>query len=298
MSKKMRAAVVGGAGFIGSHIVDALIAHGYEVRVIDDLSAGKREHLNKAAQFHQHDIRIEKGLKELLSGVDTIFLTAARPRVVYSIEHPVETFEVNVNGVLNVLAAASEAGVRRVVYSASSSAYGEQELLPYREDMPPSPMHPYGLQKLMGEQLCTLWASVYGLQTVSLRYFNVYGTRTDPEGPYALVIGIFLRQKKAGEPLTVVGDGLQTRDFTHVSDVVRANILAMESDRVGKGEIINIGRGKATTILRLAELIGGDIVHIPARLEAKHSQADVSKAKKLLGWEPTVDLEKGIKELL
>ena len=201
------------------------------------------------------------------------------------------------NGTLNVLVAAKDAGVKRVVYSASSSAYGNQDTLPLREDMEARPMSPYGLQKYIGELKCRLFYQVYGLETVSLRYFNVYGPRAPVEGAYALVIGKFLDQRKKGEPLPVVPDGKQSRDFTHVRDVVRANILAAESDKVGKGEVINIGGGHNRSVLEIAELIGGPWKFVEPRLEPKHTLADITKAKNLLGWEPQVRLEEGIGEL-
>jgi UDP-glucose 4-epimerase len=293
-----KAIVVGGAGFIGSNLTDALIEKGYEVHVIDNLAGGKKENINPKAIFHEKDIRFGDEIKPLFVGVDYVFHLAALPRVQYSIEHPKETNEVNVEGMLNVLIAAKEGGVKRVVYSASSSAYGDQPTMPLTEDMPAKPKSPYGLQKYLGELYARLWSEVYGLQTVSLRYFNVYGPRQNPEGAYALVIGKFLLQKAQGKPMTITGDGEQTRDFTSVHDVVRANILAAESANVGKGEVMNIGAGRNFSINKVAELIGGPVEHIPARLEPSHTLADNKLAKKLIGWEPQVSLEDGIKELL
>lgn len=199
---------------------------------------------------------------------------------------------------LNVLVAAKEGGVRRVVYSASSSAYGDQEIMPLKESMLPHPLSPYGLQKYFGELQCKLFSEVYGLETISLRYFNIYGKRQDPNGPYALVIGKFLKQKSEGIPITITGDGEQSRDFTHIRDAVRANILAMESSKVGSGEAINIGAGKNYSINKLAQMIGGPVEYVETRIEPKHTLADVSQAKELLDWEPEISLEKGIKELL
>jgi UDP-glucose 4-epimerase len=293
-----KAIVVGGAGFIGSNLTDGLIEKGYEVHVIDNLAGGKKENINPKAIFHEKDIRFGDEIKPLFVGVDYVFHLAALPRVQYSIEHPKETNEVNVEGMLNVLIAAKEGGVKRVVYSASSSAYGDQPTMPLTEDMPAKPKSPYGLQKYLGELYARLWSEVYGLQTVSLRYFNVYGPRQNPEGAYALVIGKFLLQKAQGKPMTITGDGEQTRDFTSVHDVVRANILAAESANVGKGEVMNIGAGRNFSINKVAELIGGPVEHIPARLEPSHTLADNKLAKKLIGWEPQVSLEDGIKELL
>jgi UDP-glucose 4-epimerase len=295
MKKKM--VVVGGAGFIGSNVTEALVARGDEVHVIDNLVGGKREHVDSGAVLHEVDICDFEDIKPILEGADTVFHLAALPRVQFSIEHPLETNEVNVGGMLKVLTAAKDGGVRRVVYSASSSVYGDQEIMPLKETMPANPLSPYGLQKYIGEEYCALFSVVYGLETVSLRYFNVYGKNQDPDGAYALVIGKFLQQKSEGKPLTITGDGEQSRDFTAVRDVVRANILASESPHVGRGEAINIGAGRNCTINRLAEIIGGPVEFVEARLEPKHTRADIVKAKELLGWEPEVLLEDGIAEL-
>ena len=290
--------VTGGAGFIGSHLTDALITKGYDVHVIDNLSGGNKEHVNSKAVFHQLDIRNLEDIKPVIAGSTYIFHTAALPRVQYSIEYPSETNEVNVTGTLNVLIAAKEGGVKKVVYSASSSAYGDQKTMPLTEDMTASPLSPYGLHKYIGELYCRVWSKVYGLSTISLRYFNVYGPRFNPEGAYALVIGKFIKQKNEGKRLTITGDGKQTRDFTHVSDVVNANILAAENDQVGNGEVINIGAGQNQSINKIAELIGGEVEYVSARLEPKDTLADNSKARGLLGWVPKVGIEEGIKELL
>ncbi len=295
--KEETVVVVGGAGFIGSHITDALVECGYAVHIIDNLSGGKKENLNPKAVFHNADIRKSESIKPLIKGAKFVFHLAALPRVQYSIEHPAETHEVNVTGTLNVLIAAKEGGVKRVIYSASSSAYGDQKKMPLIENMSPMPKSPYGLQKYIGELYCRMWSEVYGVETVSLRYFNVYGPRMNPDGAYALAIGKFLKQKKEGTPLTIWGDGTQTRDFTHVSDVVRANLLATESKKVGKGEVINIGAGRNFSVNELAELIGGKVVHTPPRIEPHDTLADNSLAKKLLGWSPQVSLEDGIAEL-
>ncbi|TSC60961.1 MAG: Vi polysaccharide biosynthesis protein vipB/tviC [Parcubacteria group bacterium Gr01-1014_107] len=296
-AKKRKAVVTGGAGFIGSHLTDVLIEEGYQVEVVDNLYKGKLENVNPKANFHKIDIRDLDSLKKILSGAELVFHTAAIARVQYSIEHPVETSSVNVLGTVNVLVSAHEGGVKRVVYSASSSAYGDQPTMPLREDMPPRPKSPYGLQKYTGELFCKTWSEVYGLQTVCLRYFNVYGPRLDPEGDYALAVGKFLKQRKENKPLTVTGDGTQTRDFTHVKDVVRANLLAAYSQKVGKGETINIGAGRNVSINRLAELIGGPVVHITPRLEPHDTLADNSKARKILDWEPEIRIEEGLEEL-
>lgn len=289
--------VTGGAGFIGSHVADALVERGLDVHVIDNLSTGKRERLNTRAVFHEVDIRNPAALGPIFRGADGVFHTAALARVQPSIQDPRTSHDVNINGTLNVLLAARDAGVKRVVYSASSSAYGDQERLPLTEDMTPRPMSPYALQKLVGEYYCRLFAELYELKTVSLRYFNVYGLRASTDGPYALVIGRFLEQRAQGEPMTIVPDGTQSRDFTHVEDVVRANLLAMDSSNVGRGEVVNIGGGKEHTVLEVARLVGGPTVFIEPRVEPKRTLADTSRAKDLLGWAPAVRFEDGIAEL-
>ncbi len=289
--------VTGGAGFIGSHLTDALISAGYAVSVVDNLSGGKRGNINPQAVFHQADITDFAAIKPLFAGVKYVFHLAALPRVPFSIEHPRESNEANVSGTLNVLLAAKEAQVSKVIYSASSSAYGDQPVLPLKEEMAANPKSPYGLQKYIGELYCRVFSQVYGLPTVSLRYFNVYGPRYNAEGAYALVIGKFLEARRRGEPLTITGDGQQTRDFTHVRDVVKANILAAQSDQTGRGEVFNIGAGNNVSINRIAELIGGPVEHVPARLEPRDTLADNAKARECLGWSPAVTIEAGIAEL-
>jgi UDP-glucose 4-epimerase len=292
--------VVGGAGFIGSHVVDALVEKGYNVHVVDNLSGGTKKNINPLATFHKADIRKPAALPKIFAGAHWVFHLAALPRVPYSIDYPQETNDVNVTGMLNVLVAAKNAKVAKVIYSASSSAYGDQPIMPLVEDMTAAPKSPYGLQKYIGELYCRVFSVVYGLPTVSLRYFNVYGSRFNAEGAYALVIGTFLKQRLVGKPMTITGDGKQTRDFTHVSDVVRANMLAAEKADVGNpvndrgGEVFNIGAGKNVSISRIAELIGGPVAHIPARLEPHDSLADNSRARKLLGWKPAMSIEQGI----
>ncbi len=296
-NKKDRVVVVGGAGFIGSQVADALVGRGFDVHIIDNLSGGKKENINPKAVLHTADIRNLASIKPIIKGAQYVFHLAALPRVQYSIEHPGETHEVNVTGTINVLIASKEGGVKRVIYSASSSAYGDQKVMPLVETMIPAPKSPYGLHKYIGEQYCRVWSEVYGIETVSLRYFNVYGPRLNPEGAYALAIGKFLKQRSEGKPLTIWGDGTQTRDFTHVRDVVRANLLAMESTKVGKGEVINIGAGKNFSVNELVKLIGGSVVREPARLEPHDTLANNSLAKKLLSWTPEVSLEEGMGEL-
>lgn len=293
---KEKAVVTGGAGFIGSHLARGLIDAGFTVTVVDNLSGGKRERVPAEAEFAELDVRDTKKLTEVFSGARYVFHLAALPRVQFSIEHPVETDDVNIGGTLSALVAAKDAKVGKVIYSASSSAYGDQSVMPLVETMTAHPKSPYGLHKYVGELYARLFSEVYGLPTLSLRYFNVYGPGANAEGAYALVIAKFLKQRLEGQAMTVTGDGTQTRDFTHVRDVVRANLLAAESP-LGKGEVINIGAGKNASVNRVAELLGGPVEHIAARLEPHDTLADNSLAKKLLGWEPQVTLEEGITEL-
>ncbi|MBI4138598.1 NAD-dependent epimerase/dehydratase family protein [Candidatus Uhrbacteria bacterium] len=295
----MRYLVTGGAGFIGSNIVDALLAAGHEVRVIDNFSTGKRANLNPRAELLEADMTNFDAIHPFFVGVDGVFHTAALARIPFSIEHPIESAQANIMGTLNVLVAARDAKVRRLVYSASSSAYGSQPELPYRPDMCPNPLNPYAMQKYVGELVAEEFFRFYGLETVSLRYFNVYGPRMADEGAYVTVISVFRRQKKAGQPLTIHGDGEQTRDFTHVSDVVRANIMAMESPNVGKGEVLNVGTGSRYSINQIAAMIGGPTVHEAARFgEARDSLADISLTTERIGWEPKMKFEDGLNDLL
>lgn len=291
--------VTGGAGFIGSHLVDALIERGHQVLILDNLSTGKKENINQKAEFLNLDLRDFKKIRPAFEGVDFVFHLAALPRIPLSIAKPIETNEVNLTGTLNALIASKEAGVKKFIYSSSSSVYGQQKKLPMKEDMKCDPLNPYALQKYVGELYCRIFPEIYNLATVSLRYFNAYGPRQPEEGAYVPVTGVFLGQKQKGAPLTVTGDGEQTRDFSHVSDVVRANILAMESEKVGRGEAINIGAGENHSINEVAKLIGGEITYIPLPPgEMRHTLADISLAKDLLGWEPKIKLEEGISNLL
>ncbi len=290
--------VTGGAGFIGSNLVDELIRQGHQVRIVDNFLTGKRENLNPQAELVEADIRNLEAIKPAFVGMDGVFHIAALPRVQVSIQNPVETNNVNINGTLNVILAAKDAKVKRLVYSASSSAYGDSVTLPLVETMKPNPKSPYGLQKYVGEEYAKLAALFYGLETVSLRYFNVYGPRMANDGAYCTVIAVFLRQRKEGNPLTIFGDGTVTRDFTHVRDVVRANILAMTVGKVGKGDVINIGAGDNHSVQEVAEMIGGKIEYLPPRIEPHDTLADNSLAKELLNWQPQVDFKEGVKELL
>jgi nucleoside-diphosphate-sugar epimerase len=290
--------VTGGAGFIGSNLVDALVDRGLSVRVIDNFVTGRKQQVNPRAELVVADIRNLESIGPALKNVDCVFHCAALPRVPLSIEKPVETHLVNVVGTLNVLVAAREAGVRRVVYSGSSSVYGNQPRLPLREDMAHDPLNPYALQKLAGEQYTRLFHRLFGMETITLRYFNVFGARMATEGAYVTVISVFLRARREGKPLTIHGDGEQTRDFTHVRDVVRANLLAMDSPSAD-GRAINVGCGRNISINRIAELIGGPTVNLPARAgDARHTLADNSEAARVLGWRPEVGFEDGLAELM
>ncbi len=296
----MKYIVTGGAGFVGSHVVDALLTRGDEVHIIDDLSSGKREHLHRDAVFHEMNLSDFEGLKKVFEGADGVFHLAAQARMQYSIAEPLLTHHSNTTGTLHVLLAARDCGVRRVVYSASSSAYGAKDVMPVIENMEASPIIPYAVMKFVGEKYCEMMPVFYDLETVSLRYFNVYGPRqtTDMDGAYATVIGIFCGKAEKGLKMPIVGDGLQKRDFTNVKDVVRANLLAMSSDKVGKGEILNIGTGVSYEIKKVAEMIGGEIEFIPKRPGEVHEvRADNSKARELIGWQPEVTFEQGIEEL-
>lgn len=292
----MKCLVTGGAGFVGSNLVDELIDQGNDVIIIDNLSTGLKENINEKAEFHELDIRNLAEIKPLFRGVDYVFHLAAFARVEPSIKDPITSNDINLNGTLNILTAARDAKVKKVVYSASSSAYGNQEAMPLTEDMPTSPMSPYGLQKYMGELYCRLFSELYILPTVSLRYFNVYGKRMLLEGAYCLVIGIFANQKLKGQALTITGNGEQKRDFTSVIDVAKANILAAKSEKVGKGEVINIGSGKNYSVNKVAAMIGGETTNIPPRIEPYETLANNTLARELLGWVPTVNLPEWIKE--
>ena len=297
----MKCIVTGGCGFIGSHLVDALLALGYSVIVIDDLSTGKLANLNGDAEIIQESILNFELVKSVINGADWVFHLAAWPRIPRSLDDPIGTHNVNVTGTLNVLQAAREANVAKFIYSSSSSIYGDQDTHIMNENMIPNPSSPYALQKLMGEQYTTMFANLFGMKNVSLGYFNVYGPRQS-EGAYSLVIGRFQSMKEAGEPLTVYGDGEQTRAYTYIGDVVSANILAAQANlRSGENLILNIGTSTETSVNEIAIKIGGEIVYISpnprGKYEERHKTADYMKAKSLLGWEPTVSLDEGLRIL-
>ena len=290
--------VTGGAGFIGSHIVDALIDFGYEVHVIDNLCSGKKNDVNVKAVFHNVDIRDKEKLITIFKDAKYVFHEAALPQVQFSMENPIETHDVNVNGLLNVLEVSKLCNVKRLIFASSSAVYGDQKTMPLVETMEARPLSPYGAHKYIGEVYCALWSKIFNLETVCLRYFNVYGKRQSSSGDYASVVAKFLDLKKQNKPLTVVGDGNQTRSFVNVKDVVDANIKAMKAKGLGKGEVINIGTRDMYSVNQIADLIGGDVVYIEPRIEPQATSADVTKAKILLDWVPSVKLEDGLIELI
>lgn len=306
-SRARRALVTGGAGFIGSHLVDGLLREGFEVRVLDDFSSGREENLRHALdqiELVKGDVRDADAVARAVEGVEVVFHEAAVPSVPRSVAEPLRTNDVNVNGTLLVLEQARQAGVRRVVYAASSSAYGDTPTLPKVESMPPNPMSPYALQKYVGEVYCRQYAALYGLETVALRYFNIYGPRQNPDSEYAAVIPRFMKACLRGESPRVHGDGGQTRDFTFVGDAVRANLLAADAPRAS-GHVMNVGGGARTSLNELLETIrqvtGTKVqaVHEPARAgDVRDSLAALERAGDLLGYVPQVSLREGLGRVL
>lgn len=291
--------VTGGAGFIGSTCAKRLLEEGYDVRIIDNLSTGRKELIPEGAEFLELDLVNLDAIRNAFKGIDGVFHFAAMPRVPYTIEHPVESSRNNIFSTLNALVAARDAGVKRFVYSASSSAYGGNPELPQHPDMKPDPLSPYALQKLIGEYYCTLFADLYGLETASLRYFNVYGPNMAEEGAYVTVISIFKQQKQSGKSLTIFGDGKQTRSFCHVKDVVQANLMAMQSPHVGKGEILNVSGTTAVSVNDIAKRFNHPIEYFnPRSGDPKHSLGDISKTTELLGWKPQISFDEGFKDLM
>ncbi len=299
MTTTKKIIVTGGAGFIGSNLVEALLAAGHTVIPVDNFAAGRlagREFA--AAPVTELDIRDTAALAELAQGAAAIVHLAALPRVQDSIDHPRDTFDVNVTGTLSVLEAARAAAVPRVVFASSAAVYGDSQELPLSEEARVVPQSPYGLHKYVGEGLCRQYAELYGLRTVSFRFFNVYGPRADANGAYALLVGRFLALHAAGKPLTITGDGTHTRDYVHVRDIVRGLMLGIASERVGQGEVINLGSGRETSVNELASLIGGPVEHVAPRVEPARSCAAIARAEALLGWRTEVVLADGIAELM
>lgn len=298
----MKTVVTGGAGFIGSHLVERLLAAGHSVRVLDNFSTGRPENLAHLARdprlaVERVDIATEPRLADLVAGTDWLFHLAALADIVPSIERPTDYHRANVDGTVAVLEAARAAGVGRFVYTASSSCYGIPDVCPTPETAAPRPQYPYALTKLLGEQCALHWGQVYRLPVISLRLFNVYGPRSRTSGTYGAVFGVFLAQKLAGQPFTVVGDGTQSRDFTFVSDVADAFVSAAQS--TVSGEVFNVGTGAPVPVNRLVELLKGEVVHVPKRPgEPERTHADVSKIQRGLGWRAKVSIEEGIGILL
>lgn len=296
----IKALVSGCAGFIGSNLVDELIAQGYEVFGVDNFSTGKAENINPKCRFTELDLCDRSTLEDYVSRIrpEYVFHLAALACIQPSIEDPIKWNDNNANATLNLLWACKEAGVKKVVYSGSSSAYGDNEL-PYVETQIAAPKNPYALSKYVGEKWCQLFSDLYELDVTVLRYFNVYGLRMIQESGYATVIGIFLNQKHEGQPLTIVGDGTQRRDFAYVKDVVAANILA--SKRKGFG-LYNIGTGESYSVREVADIIEPDQTKrqwgLIRQAEVMEARADNSRARRELGWEPKYDLERGLSELL
>lgn len=299
----MKCAVTGGCGFIGSHLVDELVEQGHEVVVVDDFSTGDRSRLNPKAALIEGSITDINLVMSATASTECVFHTAAMPRIMRSVDDPIGTHDANVNGTLNVLQAARSNGVDRVINSSSSSIYGDQSSHVMVETMTPMPKSPYGLQKLMGEQYASLFAEIFNMKIVTLRYFNVYGHRQATEGAYALVIPHFLKLREAGKPLTVYGDGNQTRAYTHISDVVRANMLAASADIISGGHLIlNIGSAEETSVKDIAKLIDHEMEYVVpnprGEFEELRKSADYSQALIRLGWEPRISLAEGLRPLI
>jgi UDP-glucose 4-epimerase len=298
----MKSLVTGGAGFIGSHIVDRLIKLGHEVVVIDNETSQVHNHFyyNETAKYHKLDIVDYENTRKLYNGVDYVFHCAAESRIQPTILNPLGAIKTNTLGTGTVLQCARESGVKKVMYSSTSSGYGLKNKPPLKEDMPDDCLNPYSVSKVSGEKICAMYTKLFGLKTVIFRYFNVYGEREPLRGPYAPVVGLFLRQRAAGESLTIVPDGTQRRDFTHVDDVVDANILAMNIDEHDHyGEVFNVGTGINHSVLELAAMISDRIKMIEPRLgEAYITLADNTKLRTVFGWKPSKKLEDYVKEKL
>lgn len=296
----MKYLVTGGAGFIGSNLVDSLLQQENEVVVIDNESSDANEVFfwNNKAQNYKYDICDYEKIESLFKDVDVVFHLAAEARIQPCIINPQKAIETNVKGTFNVLQACRKYGIKRIVYSSTSSAYGLKNKIPLKESMPKDCLNPYSVTKTCGEELCLMYNKLYGIETVVFRYFNVYGPRQPLKGQYTPVIGIFLRQKKNGESLTIVGDGLQRRDFTHVEDIAKANHLASDlQNKECVGQIINVGTGKNFSILEIAKMVDYEYVFIPPRLgESRETLASTKKLKKIFGWKPISKIENYIKQ--
>jgi len=297
----MKCLVTGGAGFIGSHIVDSLLAKGHEVVVIDNESSEVHDHFyfNDKATYHKLDIADYQATRSVYDGVDYVFHCAAESRIQPAILNPLLAIRTNTLGTGTVLQCSREAGVKKIMYSSTSSGYGLVNEPPLNETMPDDCLNPYSVSKVSGEKLCKMYNDLFGVKTVIFRYFNVYGNREPLKGPYAPVVGLFLRQHRAGQPLTIVPDGTQRRDFTHVEDVVQANLLAMEVDHEHYGEVFNVGTGTNHSVLELAAMISDNTVEVEARMgEAYITLANNQKIRDILGWAPTKQIGDYVKEEL
>ena len=296
----MKSLITGGAGFIGSHLVDKLLSEGHEVVVLDNYSTGRKEnldHVKGQIRLVEADLSIQGDWVKEFDGVDWVFHLAALADIVPSIQKPDAYHNSNVNGTFNVLQASRHANVKRFVYSASSSCYGIPDVYPTPENSPIQPQYPYALAKRMGEELVMHWSQLYGLPAISLRFFNVYGPRSRTSGTYGAVFGVFLAQKLANKPFTIVGDGNQTRDFTYVTEIVAALSAAIESDEQNK--IYNVGSGSTISVNRIAELMGGEKVNIPKRPgEPDSTYADITRITQEINWKPKVSIEEGIEAIL
>jgi len=296
----MKSLVTGGAGFIGSHVVDALLEEGHEVVVLDNFSTGRKENLSHVAdkiKLVECDLSSPGEWVNEFKGVDWVFHLASLADIVPSIQNPESYHQANVNGTFYVLQACRHANIKRLVYTASSSCYGIPDEYPTPETAEIRPQYPYALAKRMGEELVMHWEQLYGLPSISLRFFNVYGPRSRTSGTYGAVFGVFLAQKLADKPFTIVGDGNQTRDFTYVTDIVQALLTAAKSDR--SGQIYNVGSGATISVNRITELLGGETVHIPKRPgEPDSTFADITRIQRELNWSPKVSIEEGIDNII
>ena len=298
--------ITGGAGFIGSNLAEASLRMGHQVRVLDNLSTGKRENLvfdevYPFLEMIEGDICDLITCQRAMEGIEYVFHEAALPSVQRSVEDPLTSNEVNGGGTLNILIAARDAGVRRVIYAASSSAYGDTPTLPKKEEMVPNPLSPYALQKFIGEQYCRLFFQLYGLETISLRYFNIFGPKQDPNSIYSAVIPRFIDALVSDRPPVIFGDGEQSRDFTYIDNVVHANLLAMDAERT-QGEVVNVACGRRVSLNQLLkilqDIIGSHVSPLyeePRKGDVMHSLADIKRGKAILNYDPRVGIEEGLR---